>query len=69
MEGLIFGILRYITRQAIGSSENFTTAPDSSPDPNVPGLAPTNGKIKNGHRERKQIPGIDKVSDIYFKIL
>ena len=35
-----------ISREAIGSSENFTTAPDSSPDPKVPGLAPADGAIK-----------------------
>ena len=55
------------TRQAIGSSESFSTVPDPryfmAPD-----LAPSDQKIRNG-RQRKQNPLIDEVSNLYLIVL
>ena len=55
------------TRQAIGSSESFSTVPDPryflAPD-----LAPSDRKIRNG-RQRKQNPLIDEVSNLYLIVL
>ena len=55
------------TRQAIGSSESFSTFPDPrfflAPD-----FAPSDRKIRNG-RQRKQNPLIDEVSNLYLNVL
>ena len=55
------------TRQAIGSSESFSTVPDPrfflAPD-----FAPSDRKIRNG-RQRKQNPLIDEVSNLYLNLL
>ena len=59
------------TRQAIGSSESFSTVPDPwyflAPDLAVD-LAPSDRKIRNG-RQRKQNPLVDEVSNLFLNIL
>ena len=62
-----YNISLHITRQAIGSSESFPTVPDSQYFL-APYLTPSGRKIRSG-RQRKQIPCIDEVSNLYLNIL